>query len=444
MAKFSYNITKSRAKCENVRKRLNEYCEKKDEIFIDVNSLKNCWTDVAQEAYINRVENDKKIIDDVCNSLYQYQENIENFNNDFEKVFTDEGYDPNNLNIIYDLARVNSALSKLESIKQCTRNTYKQYITPYQYGYKYLIDEVLDDLNDFENTCNRIFDPIYNMNRRIDSLIENSVRKACSINQVEVDGKLLNITYTIQPILPNLQSNIQQFFKSNIDKVKDYKNVEKNKNNDLEKSVDANIIKDTESIDSEIKDISDNEYTDTAVMSNKASITVDSEIKDVSDNEYTDTAVMSNKASIAVDSDIKDVSDNEYTDTAVMNNIAPVETDFNSKMNIESSNKDGINIEASNKKISINSFNLEKMSNEEVSDIKKSVSFNSGELSSMNIGKINSSNTKSVGDLGNNTLQNVNTNFEVNESVKHTDVSVNDLQQSSRVTAEDIMSNRTL
>lgn len=60
--------------------------------------------------------------------------------------------------------------------------------------------------------------------------------------------------------------------------------------------------------------------------------------------------------------------------------------------------------------------------------VKKNFSFNSGELSSMSVGDTKITDSKHVRDINNSSLQNVSTKFETDGSVKHTDVSVYNLQ----------------
>lgn len=444
MTNFRYNVEKAKLRCENVRKKLDEYVQKQEEVFMDVNSLKNCWMDVASDAYINKVTGDQKIINELCDSLYGYQKNIENFNEQLENIFCNEGYSSNNLDITFDSSKNNSAIGCLDSVCGCVNNALEDMrscVVPCQYGYKYVIDEVFNDLygikDDSENYSNRV----YNINRSIKSLTENSISNACSINQVSVDGKLLNISYSIQPIIPNLQSNIEKFSGAKVSI--DSQNEVKTKESDISEFNSANIVESNVSLDEDseknVESLDNSDLIYNVVNADPL------QKGGISKDEYTDTAVMSNTSTTTVDSIQKvGISKDEYTDTAVMDNISTVSADFKSNMNINSNGSDDIDISKSSKSVTMGNLSLEKASIDSFDDVKKSVSFNSGDLSSVNFGDIKTSSPKTVGDFSNGNLQNVSTSFETNGTIKHTDVSVNNLQQASRVSADDIINSRNM
>ena len=444
MTNFRYNIEKSKVRCEKVRKKLDEYVKKQEEVFMDIDSLKSCWIDVAAEAYINKVNEDKNIISELCNSLYQYQNNIEKYNEQLENVLCNEGYSSSDLDITFDSSKNNSAIGSLESICRCADygiDDMNNCVVPYQYGYKYVIDEVFNDLYGIKDDSEYLASKIDDINRNIKRVTENSISDACSINQVSVDEKLLNVSYSIQPIIPNLKANIERncITKVNIDSQNDIKI----KENDMNKFAGADINDSNTTID-EKTDVNVEQIDNTDLIYN---VVNSDSIKqgDVSKDEYTDTAVLDNTSTTTVDS-IKqgDVSKDEYTDTAVLGNTATVDADFNVDMNIKSNEADDSNFNNSSKSVNIGDVSLEKITSTDVNDVKRQVSFNSGDLMSMNVGDTKATESRQVGDYNSSTLQNISTKFETNGSVKHTDVSVNNLQQSSRVSADDIISSRNI
>ena len=493
MTKFRYNVTNARNHSEKIRSKLDLYKNLNEKIFMDLESLKNCWTDSASEAFLKKVYKDKEECINVCQSLNLYQKNIEDFTEELGNLFSREGYSTDNMDIFYDSSLTNSIYSSFNSLKNraddADRAIYDCVIPSTIAGWCLdLINDVYHGVHEIQWVTPNLRDNIEGMGSRVKGLVEGSTSKVYSIAYNEMNNDVLTVSYSIQSIVskllpelssskvsnvsPNSSKMSAEYGDANLNEYKEFvmdsvNPVEVDEEIDIKSKLvgtsfaspsaekqsaeygDANLNKYKEFVMDSVNPVEVDEEID--IESKLAETTFASPSADKQSAEYGDANLNEYKEFVMGSVSPVDVDDKVYNESININaddlskiKYITIETEkpsINTSMYSGSTNKNTNlgNVKKEPITFSANDLKSSENSNIEIGQQKQDVMFNS-DLSLIGGKSINLESASVEGaSLGNMNLQSSSNSFELSHSNDGASLGNMNLEQSSHVDYNDII-----
>ena len=219
MSSFRFNVNKTNNQLYEIRKKIDKYKSVVERTYSNLNNIKNNWSDPASETFYRIVKNDENGINDIIDSLYKFQENMEYFSNELGNLLSNYGYSTSHMDISYNSDNINYVINELNNIEVYMNRSIDAFATclvPSDYEYKWLIDEVYNEAYRFRDIARGIRDDLYNLRTNIESIINNSKSKDSNINVNILSDPMSRVSSSVVSVVANTNFDFKNSTNSTI------------------------------------------------------------------------------------------------------------------------------------------------------------------------------------------------------------------------------------